>query len=81
MESKKAGQLKRNLNLNYHFDTRKVHGISKLKDWNIVVFELNNKAEKRSSLTKYNFMIMFAKKNECGLLIEATGSIPYYLLY
>ena len=81
MESKKAGKLKRNLKINKTFDVRKVRGLSNKNDWNLIVYETTETGLLSNYLTHYEFMITFGKKNECGLLIEASGNLSRYLLY
>ncbi len=81
MELKKANDLKKILERKKTFDVRKVRGLLPKQDWNIIIYEINQKGEKKLVLLHIEFMLAFKVIAECGLFIEAEGSIPYYRLY
>lgn len=81
MELKKANDLKEILNRKKTFDVRKVKGLLPKKDWNLIVYEINQKGEKKLVLLHIEFMQSFKVIAECGLFIEASENIPHYTLF
>ena len=81
MELKKANDLKTILERKKIFDVRKVRGLLPKQDWNIIIYEINQKREKKLVLLHVEFILAFKVVAKCGLFIEANGSVPHYTLY
>ena len=81
MELKKANDLEKILNRKKTFDVHKVKGLLPNRDWNLIIYETNQKGEKKLVLLCLEFMQAFKIIAECGLFIEASGNIPHYTLY
>ena len=81
MKLKQANVLKKLLEDKKTFDVRKVRGLLPKQDWNLIIYEINQKGEKKLVLLNIEFIQAFKVIVECGLFIEAEGSIPHYTLY
>jgi len=81
MTLKEANRLKKNIEHNNTFIIRKIKVTHNKKNWYLEIHEKRENNQSSSTLSRYEFMITFCKKYQCGMFIEASNNIPNYLLY